>query len=129
MQNENIGLWDLSGEVIDIRPDKLSYLIDIEGRMFVRGRSKIKPVFKVASHEEDKGGVFESESKGVGVSPVDSETPSITDTSAPLRRSARILEKCISSSSSASAYGTFSGTDVRHVPFCTRFPALSWFLM
>ena len=49
IQNENNGLWDLSGEVIDIRPDKLSYLIDIEGRTFVPGRSKIKPVFKAGN--------------------------------------------------------------------------------
>ena len=47
VQNESNGLWDLTGEVIDIRPDKLSYLIDIGGRTFVRGRAKIKPVFKV----------------------------------------------------------------------------------
>ena len=40
IQNESNGLWDLNGETIDIRPDKLSYLIVIEGRTFVRDRPR-----------------------------------------------------------------------------------------
>ena len=53
------------------RPDGLSYLVDIEGRTFIRGRPKIKPVSKARSHEEEEVGVFESESlQGVGVLPV-----------------------------------------------------------
>ena len=61
------------------------------------------------------------------VSPVESETSSNTelspDTSAPpLRRSTRILERCKPSSSSASACGLSSGTDVRQVPFSYSVP-------
>ena len=33
------------GEVIDIRPDGLSYLIDFEGKVIVRGIALLKPVF------------------------------------------------------------------------------------
>ena len=62
VQKESNGLWDLTGTVIDIRPDGLSYLIDIERRTFVRGRPKIKPVFKARSQEGEEVGVFESES-------------------------------------------------------------------
>ena len=71
LQNENTGLWGLTGTVIDVRPDGLSYLIDIEGRRFIRGRTKIKPVFKARSHEGKEVEVFESDSlQGVGVLPV-----------------------------------------------------------
>ena len=44
VQNENNGLWDQTGTVIDIMLDGLSYLIDIEGRTFVRGRPKISRI-------------------------------------------------------------------------------------
>ena len=126
IQNESNGLWDVTGEVIDIRPDKLSYLIDIEGRTLVRGRAKIKPVFKVGSHDEAKeGGVIESESHlDVGVSPVKSDTSDYTDLNsdnyAPsLRRSARLLERCVPSSSSVSACGLSSDIGNQPCPSST----------
>ena len=57
VQNDNNGLWDLTGTEIDISPDGLSYFIHIEGRAFVRGRPKIKPVFKARSQEREEVGV------------------------------------------------------------------------
>ena len=129
VQNESNCLWDLTGEVIDIRPDKLSYLIDIEGRTFVRGHAKIKPVFKVGSHEAKEGGVLESESHlNVGVLPDGSDTSdnidlqSTVNSAPPLRRSSRLLEKCVPSSSSASACGLSSGVGTQHVPFSYSLP-------
>ena len=74
VQNENTGLWDLTGTLSDIRPDGLPYLIDIEGRTFIRGRPKLKPVFKARSHEVGVS-IHESESSpGVGVVSFDKET-------------------------------------------------------
>ena len=124
IQNESSGLWDLTGEVIDIRPDKLPYFIDIEGRTFVRGHEKIKPVFKVGSQEVKEGGVTESESHlNVGVSPLGSETSDSTVNSAStLRRSTRLLDKCAPSLSSVSACGLSSGVGDQHVPFSYSLP-------
>ena len=127
VQNESIGLWDLTGEVIDIRPDKLSY---IEGRTFVWGPAKIKPVFKVGFHEAKEGGVpAESESHlDEGVFPVGSDTSDNSDlqstvnSAPPLRRSSRLLEKCVPSSSSVSACGLSSGVGAQHVPFSYSLP-------
>ena len=126
VQNESNGLWDLTGEVIDIRPDKLSYLIDIEGRTFVRGRAKIKPVFKVGSHGEKEGRVTESESHlNVGVSPLGSETSdsdSALNSASTLRQSSRLLERCAPSLSSASSCGLSSDIASQHVPFSYSLP-------
>ena len=121
VQNENTGLWDLTGTVIDIRPDGLSYLIDIEGRTFFRGQPKLKPVFKARSHEV---GVLESESSpGEGVISVDKETSSHTEpSSANLRRSSRLREKCVAGSSSSLVCGLSSDTRVQHMPFSYSVP-------
>ena len=121
VQNESTGLWDLTGTVIDIRPDGLSYMIDIDGRTFMRGRPKLKPVFKVRSQVV---GVSESESSpGVGVISVDKETSNSTDLpSVTLRRSSRLQEKCVAGSSSSSACGLSSGTNVLHTPFSYSVP-------
>ena len=124
VQNESSGLWDLTGEVIDIRPDKLSYLVDIEGRTFLRGRAKLKPVFKVGSHEENEVGVTESEShSNVGVSSLGPETLNSELESAPtLRRSSRLFKKCVPSLSSASSCGLSSDVASQHVPFSYSLP-------
>ena len=115
VQNENTGLWDITGTVCEVRPDGLSYLIDIEGRSFVRGRPKLKPVFK------DKVGVSAStgESCSQGVSLVQ-ELPDTTDV---LRRSVRLKEKekCIGSLSS-SACGLSSDTNMQHLPWSYSVP-------
>ena len=39
MQCDKSKKWDRQGEIIDVRPDGLSYLIDFEGKVIVRGRS------------------------------------------------------------------------------------------
>ena len=109
--------------MIDIRPGKLSYLVDIEGRTVVRGRAKIKPVFKVGSHEEKEGGVTESESHlNVEVPSLGIETSDSTLNSAPaLRRSSRLLEKCEPTLSSATSCGLSSDV-ASHVPFSYSLP-------
>ena len=123
VQNENTGLWDLTGTVSNIRPDGLSYLIDIEGRTFIRGRPKLKPGLKARSHEVGVS-IHESEScyQGVGVVSFDKETSnSIVPTSETLRRSSRIKERCTGSSSSL-VCGLSSGTNVQHTPFSYSVP-------
>lgn len=54
VQNEASGQWELTGVIIEMRPDKLSYLVEMDGRMYVSGRSKLKPVskFKVGVNEQ-----------------------------------------------------------------------------
>ena len=74
VQSENTGLWDLTGTVIDIRPDRLSYLIDIEGRAFIKGRPKLKLAFKARTHEVGVSPHESESSPGVGVVSVDRET-------------------------------------------------------
>ena len=46
VRQESTGLWELTGVTVEARPDKLSYLVEVDGRLYVRGRSKLKPVFK-----------------------------------------------------------------------------------
>ena len=44
VQCEKIGLWDKIGTVLEVRPDKLSYLLDIEGKLLIRARFMIGPL-------------------------------------------------------------------------------------
>ena len=44
VQCEKTGFWDKIGTVIEIRPDKLSYLLDVEGKLLIRARFMIKPL-------------------------------------------------------------------------------------
>ena len=44
VQCPKTGSWENIGTVLEIRPDKLSYLIDIEGKMFIRARYMLWPV-------------------------------------------------------------------------------------
>ena len=37
--------WDWRGEIIEVRPDGLSYLVDLDGKVIIRGRAMLKPVF------------------------------------------------------------------------------------
>ena len=43
-QCEKNGLWDKIGTVIEVRPDKLSYLLDVEGKLLIRARFMIRPM-------------------------------------------------------------------------------------
>ena len=52
--------WDRQGEIIDFRPDGLSYLIDFEGKVIVRGRALLKPVF-ASNDGQDQGHVDQEE--------------------------------------------------------------------
>ena len=38
-----IGSWERVETVIEMRPDKLSYLVEIQGKMFVRARYMLRP--------------------------------------------------------------------------------------
>ena len=70
LQNEATGLWELTGGIVEMRPDKLSYLVEIDGRVYIR--SKIKPVFKFKEGVLDLD--LEKKEKEVGV-PVSLENP------------------------------------------------------
>ena len=44
MQCPKTGSWESIGTVLEMRPDKLSYLIEVQGKMFVRARYMLRPV-------------------------------------------------------------------------------------
>ena len=72
---------------MEVRPDKLFYLVEIDGRLYVRGRSKLKPVFKFKEGVPDldlDNGVGPGEGE-VGVSVNQDNSPSQVQPS--LRRS------------------------------------------
>ena len=74
--------WDHRGEIIDIRPDGLSYLVNLEGKVIVRGRAMLKPVFE--------SGQDQDQDQGEGEEGEFSSSPDIL--SSP-RRSRRLKEK------------------------------------
>ena len=47
--------WERIGVIVEIRPDKFSYLVDVDGKVFVRARHMLRPA--------EKGGVFKVELK------------------------------------------------------------------
>ena len=63
MQCEKTGLWDKVGTVLEIRPDKLSYLIDIEGKLLIRARFMIRPLeaSDLQNEVQDQGGAQSAE--------------------------------------------------------------------
>ena len=92
MQCKKSKKWDRQGEIIDVRPDGLSYLIDFEGKVIVRGRALLKPVFE-SGNGQDQGHVDQEE--GEFSSP---DIPSSSsDASSSPRRSRRLQEKWSSS--------------------------------
>ena len=36
VQSKFGGLWELTGMIVEMRPDRLSYMMEINGRMYVR---------------------------------------------------------------------------------------------
>ena len=65
VQCEKTGLWDKIGTVLEVRPDKLSYLIDIEGKLLICARFMIRPLEGVVSdlqnQVKDQGGAQSAE--------------------------------------------------------------------
>ena len=65
VQCEKTSLWDKVGAVLEIRPDKLSFLIDIEGKLLIRARFMIKPfegeVSDLQNQVQDQGGAQSAE--------------------------------------------------------------------
>ena len=53
VQCPKTGSWENVGTVLEMRPDKLSYLIEVQGKMFVRARYMLRPV--------EEGGVFSNQ--------------------------------------------------------------------
>ena len=47
--------WDRRGEIVEVRPDGLSYLVDLDGRLAIRGRAMIKPVMEEHIQVQDQG--------------------------------------------------------------------------
>ena len=52
VQCEKTGFWDKTGRVIEVRPDKFSYLLDVEGKLLICARFMIRPL--------EEGGVSDS---------------------------------------------------------------------
>ena len=65
VQCEKTGLWDKIGTVLEVRPDKLSYLIDIEGKLLIHARFMIRPleggVSDLQNQVQDQGGAQSAE--------------------------------------------------------------------
>ena len=125
VQQEATGLWDLTGVIVEARPDKLSYLVEIGGRVFIRGRNKLKPVSKFKDEKEREVPDLDldhdkKEKVGVSVCLDNSQEP----LQPPLRRSQRLQEQCSSlpSSSCLSLSGSCPDTGPRHVPYSYSFP-------
>ena len=51
MQCEKTGSWERIGEIVEMRPDQLSYLVEVEGKLYVRAGHILRPA--------EKGGVFD----------------------------------------------------------------------
>ena len=105
---------------MEVRPDKLSYLVEIDGRLYVRGRKKLKPVFKfkeegVPDLDLDNG-LPQGEGE-VGVS-VDNSSAAV-QVQPSLRCSQPIAEKCKSSSLSSCSC---PDTGWQHVPYSYSIP-------
>ena len=108
------GLWELTGVIMEMRPDKLSYLVEIEGRVYtcISGRSKIKPVSKF------KEGVLDLDLEEVGVSvSLDNSNPQV-QVQPSLQRSICLIEKELCKS--APSCSLVSGS--QHVPFSYLLP-------
>ena len=65
VQCEKTGLWDKVGTVLEIKPDKLSYLLDIEGKFLIHARFMIRPleggVSDLQIQVQDQGGAQSAE--------------------------------------------------------------------
>ena len=68
VQCEKSKKWDRRGEIIEVRPDGLSYLVGLEGKVIIRGRAMLKLVFDGHSggqvQVQDQNGVKENSKKG-----------------------------------------------------------------
>ena len=118
IQNEATGLWELTGVIVEMRPDKLFYLVEIDGRVYIRGRNKMKPIFKFKEGVLDLELKKEKGEKEVGVS-VSLENPEPQVQIKPsLRRSECLIEKeksCKSVSSCSLVSGLLPDTGRQHV--------------
>ena len=47
--------WDRLGEIIDVQPDGLSYLVNFEGKVIVRGPAMLKPISQEWGSDQDQG--------------------------------------------------------------------------
>ena len=82
--------WDRPGEIIEVRPDGLSYLVNHDGKVVIRGRAMLKPVMA----EQGDGQV---QDQGQGKQQEGVLTPSSVSSPAEssqfLRRSQRLKDK------------------------------------
>ena len=65
IQCEKTGSWERKGEIVEMRPDRLSYLVDVDGKFYVRARHMLRPA--------KKGGVFVSQVQDQGGAQADAE--------------------------------------------------------
>ena len=114
--------------IVEIRPDKLSCLVEIDGRVNVWGRKKIKLVskFKVGVLDLylEKG----EEEVGVSVN-LDNSSPQVQVQSS-LRRPICLIEKgeqCKSASSFSLSSGSQADIGRQHIP--TLCPVRSWHVL
>ena len=91
VQREKSKKWDWCGEIIEVRPDGLSNLVNLEGKVIIRGRAMLKPVFnghgggQVQVQDQNRGQGKQQEGE---LSPSSVSAPSES-----LRRSERLREK------------------------------------
>ena len=77
--------WDRRVEIIEVRPDGLSYLVNFEGRVVIRGRAMLKPV------TTEQGG-SQVQDQGQGIQQEGELTPPVSSSAGSpqlLRRSQR----------------------------------------
>ena len=83
--------WDRQGEIIHVRPDGLSYLVDFEGKVIVRVRALLKPVFE-SRDGQDQGHVDQEERE---FSPSPDIHSSSSDAHSSPQSSKRLQQKCL----------------------------------
>ena len=64
VQCPKTGSWENIGTVLEMRPDKHSYLIEVQGKVFVRARYMLRPVEEgrvILNQDQVQGGVDQTQ--------------------------------------------------------------------
>ena len=88
IQSEKDKTWAKEGTVVEIRPDKLSYLVDCDGLVSLRSRAMLRPKVSRDFVQDSEGQVQDHVSGGVPAL----KTPPILPPSSP-RRSVRLQDQ------------------------------------
>ena len=80
--------WDRRGEIIEVRPDGLSYLVDLERKVIIRGCAMLKPVFN-----ECGGGQVQDQDRGQGKQQEGELSPSSVSSPSDVQKDCRKKKK------------------------------------